>query len=716
VFLRVEELEKYGLRRDYIELLLKRGIERLNPVQEDAVRQGLFTDQNLLVSSPTASGKTLIGEMGIVKAVQDGWKGVYLLPLRALASEKYEEFKILEELGFKIGITTGDYDSPAEELEDKDVIIATYERFDSLLRIKPFWIRRVRVVVVDELHMINDPERGPVVEMIIARLKAWSSRVIGLSATIGNPAELAEWLEARLVNLDWRPVKLREGYYDKKTGRIIFSDGSSEDVESEYDERVLNLAVHSALKGFQVLAFVHNRRRVEELAEATANTTVDLKAGRLDERVVETLMESPSRMERDRLLHLMERGVGYHHAGLSMPARRAVEEAFRRRELQVVYATPTLAAGVNLPARRVIVSVKRYDPSSSKMVNIPVFEYKQMAGRAGRPRFDEIGEAIIADARSSGEALRYLRSGLESVVSKVSSERSLRIHTLSIIAGGEARDWKSILEIYGHTLGSRQYGGIEAFSNQVEKTIRLLAEMKMLESHGGFYKATRLGRLTSLTYLDPLTVHYYIENKPEEYDELDVLHVVTTTVDYGRARPYIPEDVVEIYEEEALRSQLARRTGLGKMSDQEIDNLIVGYVHALVLRDWINEVDEDRITNRYEIGPGDLYAMRETATWIAASLAKIERLLGNTTFSNQLNKLSLRVQYGVREDALELIKLRGIGRVRARILINHGIRTLADLARTPPSKLMTLPGFGPRIVESIIEELKRLGYLRQEPG
>jgi len=136
----------------------------------------------------------------------------------------------------------------------------------------------------------------------------------------------------------------------------------------------------------------------------------------------------------------------------------------------------------------------------------------------------------------------------------------------------------------------------------------------------------------------------------------------------------------------------------------------------LVLRDWINEVDEDRITSRYEIGPGDLYAMRETATWIAASLAKIERLLGNTTFSNQLNKLSLRVQYGVREDALELIKLRGIGRVRARILINHGIRTLADLARTPPSKLMTLPGFGPRIVESIIEELKRLGYLRQEPG
>jgi len=714
--LRVEELEKYGLRRDYIELLLKRGIERLNPVQEDAVRQGLFTDQNLLVSSPTASGKTLIGEMGIVRAVQDGWKGVYLLPLRALASEKYEEFKILEELGFKIGITTGDYDSPAEELEDKDVIIATYERFDSLLRIKPFWIRRVRVVVVDELHMINDPERGPVVEMIIARLKASSSRVIGLSATIGNPAELAEWLGARLVNLDWRPVKLREGYYDKKTGRIIFSDGSSEDVESEYDERVLNLAVHSALKGFQVLAFVHNRRRVEDLAEATANTTVDLKAGRLDERVVETLMESPSRMERDRLLRLMERGVGYHHAGLSMPARRAVEEAFRRRELQVVYATPTLAAGVNLPARRVVVSVKRYDPSSSKMVNIPVFEYKQMAGRAGRPRFDEIGEAIIADARSSGEALKYLRSSLESVVSKISSERSLRIHTLSIIAGGEARDRRSILEIYGHTLGSRQYGGIEAFSSQVEKTIRLLAEMKMLESHGDFYKATRLGRLTSLTYLDPLTVHYYIERKPEEYDELDVLHVVTTTVDYSRGRPYIPEDVVEIYEEEALRSQLARRIGLGKMSDQEIDNLIVGYVHALVLRDWINEVDEDRITSRYEIGPGDLYAMRETATWITSSLAKIERLLGNTAFSNQLNKLSLRIQYGVREDALELIRLRGIGRVRARVLINHGIRTLADLARTPPSKLMSLPGFGQRIVESIIEELKRLGYLGQGQG
>ncbi|MGC9121543.1 MAG: DEAD/DEAH box helicase [Thermogladius sp.] len=708
--MRVEELESYALRKEYINLLIRRGIEALNPVQEEAVRSGLFSSLNIVVSAPTASGKTLIGEMGIVKAVQEGGKGVYLLPLRALANEKYDEFKALEELGIKVGISTGDYDSPAEDLEDKDVVIATYERFDSLLRIKPLWLRKVSTVVVDELHMINDPERGPVVEMIIARLRSLSARVIGLSATIGNPKELAEWLGAKLVDVAWRPVKLREGYYDKRAGNIIFADGGSEDVEDEFDDRTLNLVSQSLSKGIQVLVFVHNRRRVEELAETTAALIGVSKSRGLTSEVVERLSESPSRMEREKLLALMEKGVGYHHAGLSIQARRAVEEAFRARALSVVFATPTLAAGVNLPARRVIVSIKRYDPTSSKMVNIPVFEYKQMAGRAGRPRYDEIGEAIIADAKSEKEALKYINSGPENIVSKVSSERSLRIHTLSLIAGGDAGDLKKVMDVYSQTLGARQYGGIEVFSNQVERAIRALVEMRMVEWYEGGLRATRLGKLTSFTYLDPLTVHYCIKYRPGDFDELDVLHLITTSVDYVRSRPYIPDSVVEVFEDEALNSSLARRIGLGRMSSVEIDNLITGYVHALALRDWINEVDEDRIASKYEIGPGDLYTMRETVAWIAGSLAKIERLLGNITFSTRLNRLSLRVQYGVKEDALELIRLRGIGRVRARILINHGIKTLQDLAKTPRSKLLSLPGFGVRLVESIYEELKGMGF------
>ncbi|WP_440059750.1 DEAD/DEAH box helicase [Thermogladius sp. 4427co] len=708
--MKVEELVSYGLSREYIDILKARGINELNPVQEEAVKKGgLFTNRNMLIVSPTASGKTLIGEIAIVRAVESGLKGVYLLPLRAIANEKYTEFKVLESLGFRIGISTGDYDSPAEELEDKDIIVATYERFDSLLRIKPFWMRKVGIVVIDELHTINDPERGPIIEMIVARLKKIQTRIIGLSATIGNPQELAEWLDASLVNIDWRPVKLREGFYDKRAGSIVFADGGFEDVEEEFGERIMDLVAHSARKGLQTLVFVHNRRRVEELALEVSRVGL-FKHVELDDAIHSMLAESPSRLEREKLLSLVSRGVAYHHAGLSLQARRAVEEAFRRRFVNVVFATPTLAAGVNLPARRVIVSVKRYDPTSSKTVSIPVFEYKQMAGRAGRPRYDDIGEAIIADAKSREEALKYIKSPPENVQSKISSERSLRIHTLSLIASNDASSLEDVLNIFGSTLGSLQYGGSNLFSQNVEKILEFLASTNMVEKTSSGLKPTRLGKLTSYTYLDPLTVYYYLSYKPSEPDELDLLHIVTTTVDYARSRPFIPSDIIEVYEEQAFQSGLFRRIGAGRLREVDIENIIVGYVHALILRDWINEVDEDRIISKYEIGSGDLYTMRETATWITSSLAKIERLLGDIVFYQKLNKLSMRIDHGVREDALELVKLRGIGRVRARILISHGIRSLRDLSATPKSRLASLPGFGRKLVESISEELKSMGF------
>ena len=262
--MKVEKLVEYGLPREYVETLLRNGIDKLNPVQKQAVEKGLFTDKNLVVVAPTASGKTLVGEMALVKKAYEKKIGLYLVPLRALASEKYYDFKKLEKLGFRIGISTGDYESPAEYLGRYDIIVATYERFDSLLRLKPSWLRRIGTVVIDELHMIGDDERGPILEMIIARLLRTNIQIIGLSATIGNPLDLAKWIDAELVDVPYRPVKLVEGIYDRKKYKILFMDGREEKIVHRIGNAALNIALQSISAGIQVLVFVHNRRRTEE--------------------------------------------------------------------------------------------------------------------------------------------------------------------------------------------------------------------------------------------------------------------------------------------------------------------------------------------------------------------------------------------------------------------------------------------------------------------
>ncbi|WFO76381.1 DEAD/DEAH box helicase [Desulfurococcaceae archaeon MEX13E-LK6-19] len=716
--MKVDRLVDYGFPVDVVEILRKRGINEFNPVQEKAIEAGLFSGKNILVSSPTASGKTLIAELALVKAFLEGKMGVYLTPLKALASEKYEEFKVWESIGAKIGISTGDYESPGEYLGRYNIVVATYERFDSLLRLKPWWLRRVGVVVIDELHMVSDGERGPVLEMIIARIKMMDNvQLIGLSATIGNSLELSRWLGAELVNIDWRPVKLVEGVYDRKAKAIFFSDGRVEKIVHRLSNNILSVVLQSITNGYQVLVFIHNRKRTENYAAELVNHmnllehTLDKK--RLGEYVEKLKQESPSRMEAEKLGNLIMHGVAYHHAGLSMAARRIVEEAFRERLIKAVFATPTLAAGVNLPARRVIVSIKRYDPSSRRNRDIPVFEYKQMAGRAGRPKYDPYGEAIIIDAGKREEGFKkYVYGRLEPVESKLASERALRIHVLALIAGGEAPSLDALLRVMENTLFYHQFRSKRYLEAKIERIVEDLWEWGMIERRSNMLLPTEIGRIITHTYLDPLTGYEFLE-KMKGQDKpgvLRLLHIIASTPDYLRSRPYITASVMDKFEEEAWEQ--ASRELIPVPPDDEADYVywLQAYVHARMLYDWINEASEDTISQRYGVGPGDIYSARDTAAWIASGLSRIARVAGLGEASMALEKLSIRLEYGVREDALELIKLEGIGRVRARTLIRAGINSLEKLAKTPSRVLVRLPGFGPKIVESIKKQLADMGY------
>ena len=195
-------------------ILEKAGITELRPAQKKALDSGLLESKNMLVCTPTASGKTLIAEMAAINGLlTKRGKTVYIVPLIALASEKHKEFKKRYEDLAKIALSVGDRDSSDPYLIDYDIIICTAEKLDSLIRHQATWLSLVSTVVIDEIHLLNDVSRGPTLEILITALKKIvpKAQILGLSATIGNPLELASWLDAQLVEDNWRPVPLKKG-------------------------------------------------------------------------------------------------------------------------------------------------------------------------------------------------------------------------------------------------------------------------------------------------------------------------------------------------------------------------------------------------------------------------------------------------------------------------------------------------------------------------
>ncbi len=328
----VEELEDQ-LSKYVVGVLKKRGIKRLFPPQVEAIRRGLFGRRNMVIAIPTASGKTLIAELAMVKEVLEGGKCLYTVPLRALANEKFEEFRRWEEIGIEVGIATGDYESKDEWLSNRDIVVATAEKADSLLRNRASWIRDVTCLVVDEIHLIDSANRGAVLEVLIAKMRRINPelRIIALSATIPNAEEIAEWLDAELVRSDWRPVPLYEGVF--VNGRLeLYSNGIPVEIR-KLGKSVEDLVEDCLKEGGQVLVFDSTRRNAENTALKLANMTSDYSdSGELEEIARLVLEENDGEMSR-KLSKCIASGCAFHHAGLLNSQRAVVERAFREGKI-----------------------------------------------------------------------------------------------------------------------------------------------------------------------------------------------------------------------------------------------------------------------------------------------------------------------------------------------------------------------------------------------
>lgn len=789
------------------------GITTLHPPQAEAM-PSIMEGRNTMVCIPTASGKSLVAFMGIINQIMTkdiGSRGIYIVPLKALASEKMGELKELgDRLGLKIGLGIGDAPSEARQIDDCDILVCTSEKLDSLMRSKPEIMRRVSVVVADEFHLVNDSHRGPTMEINLTRIRHLlpEAQIITLSATVGNSQDLADWLDSTLIVSEWRPVSLEYSTLaelDLEPRAIQQSELTSEG-NLNPPRTLTGPKSHIAWaalsdvyeQGGQLLVFVSTRRSSQSeakklgqrmhkhLAKLNPESLIPLKE--LSERLSRT---SNSAMG-DTLAECVKGGVAFHHAGLRHTQRTMIENAFKERILHCLCATPTLAAGVNLPARRVLVrDLKRYDDGMSRF--LPVMEVRQMLGRAGRPRYDPLGEAWLAckggDPREVADEIadRYIHGPVEDITSKLAAEPALRFHLLSSIATGGLNSRQTIGEFFSSTyLGHSQTHSY--LQENIDSMLRWLVEKRFIrrknigtiseswddetpswvdaaqsasgvtmsakkskeptEATFGFqrassiavsssvifdvealdteYEATPMGERIAQLYIDPLSADILIDGLRRAVRRIvreslpvthfSLCHLVAATPDFISFWPKSSE--LE------FGSTLRQKAALVEdelLIESPIDERAMGLVKSAWCTEmWYEEEDLRDIEKKIGVTPGDVHSRTDLMAWLL--LAGREVLLRDDVFAEEhlghvaqlvgmIELTRSRVRAGCKEDLLQLVQVKNVGRNRARTLSKMGIRTPADLLAMSFTELDSLKskrGWGPKLVEKIMDSVRIL--------
>ncbi|MEM3247498.1 MAG: DEAD/DEAH box helicase, partial [Candidatus Micrarchaeaceae archaeon] len=691
--------------KEVIDSAVARGITSLTPPQALAVANGLLEGENIVISSPTASGKTFAAEMAMVKTVL--WKfkkAVYVAPMRAIVSEKYEEFKANYPF-LKVAISIGDMDSLDPWLEKYDIVFVSIEKLDSLIRHGLDWLDSIGCIIFDEVHMLDDVERGPTLEILMTKLKrvCKNAQIIALSATIGNANEIASWLGAKVVVSDYRPVPLYKGV---EFGGTVYYAKKNEKLMSDSDIAEARIAEDTFGRGKQLLVFYSTRRyaeagaeRLSEISERYLKEDERIELRDVSETVLHALSRPTSQCER--LSRLILKGAAFHHSGLVNEQRHAVEAAFKEGLIKVISATTTLGYGVNLPANTVVVkNTSRYRDDSGSAA-IGVNEVQQLFGRAGRPNYDEYGRALLI-ARSKGEIKtlfkKYINAELDPINSKLGVLPVLRTHVLAFIATKFMRSEESILSFLGETFYGYQYSSMSDMGRIVGEIIDELLEWKFIERRGSIYEATRIGKRVSELYIDPLSAKWMIDAMPAVHDELSGLFMISNTIEmrpYVRATPEA-EEIFPQYE------SMLERSNVYAYRDYSYYDPLKPFSTAMMLKDWISERSEQEITSTFSTTPGALFTKISNADWLLYSAMELAKLL-HIGYTNIL-ELRVRTRYGIRKELMDLVRLEQVGRVRARLLYSNGIKSIADLRKSgADAKVKAL--FGTEIAKRIMSQL-----------
>ena len=737
--MKVTELKLESSAIDFLKL---EGYEELFEPQERSVKAGLFEEKkNFLITIPTASGKTLIAMLAILSHLsKHKTKVVYLTPLRALASEKFEEFKKLEKLSLgrkvKVALSTGDSKERKEKLEDADVIFLTNESMDANMAFQQDWIYDIGLVVSDEIHLIGDETRGPTLEIVLTRLRSGfigknPPRIIGLSATISNSNELADWLECELVESKFRRVPLSEAVYS----RHIITNQDREETEgnltkdrqeSRHQKDWIGLGLDTVDNGDQCLIFAMTRKNAVGWAKEAGHDVVKMltENERIElEKISKTILPKDSYDNTKlttELAQAVKNGTAFHHAGLDQRCRTIIENEFKNHHIKLLTATPTLAAGVNLPARRVVIpSVMRY--TNNGLEKISVLEYKQMCGRAGRPQYDDMGESIIISKGYPDEILEYYVDGEpEPLESKTLDEdSSLRINLLGFIYTASkfsATSYEKIIKFFSQTFAAYQLSDDFILEKKIKKQLGKLKEYEMITDENGF-KPTKFGIRVFYLRIDPETAFNmtdYIEDFVRGTTHtFGILHMITNLPEF-----YLRYPIPEKYQEDMdnLINKNEKLYTKQKFSSEDC------FKSLLILYKWIDGMTYQNMSEHFDAEPGDIFYIKENAKDLIYIFTEIVKFWRDYAQENEqkrivseyqnlvdeLDSLKLQIIHGVPEKYLELVKIRQIGRVRAQILHKNKIENRTKLKKVQLEKLAAIDKIGMTLAKSIKSQVEKV--------
>ena len=736
------KIEKLDLEPKVIDFLKSEGYEELFEPQEQSVKAGLFDEKkNFLITIPTASGKTLIAMLAILSHLsKHKTKVVYLTPLRALTSEKFEEFKKLEKLNLgrkiKVALSTGDSKEKKEKLENADVIFLTNESMDANLAFQKDWIYDIGLVVSDEIHLIGDNTRGPTLEIILTRFKSGfigknPPKIIGLSATISNSNELADWLNCELVESTFRRVPLSEAVYS----RHIITNQDREETEgnfaknrqeSRHPKAWIGLGLDTVAEKHQCLIFAMTRKNAVAWAkEAGLDVVKELKPNQKKEleKISKKILpkeDYDNTKLTSELAKTVKNGTAFHHAGLDQRCRTIIENAFKDRHIKLLTATPTLAAGVNLPARRVVIpSVMRY--TNNGLEKISILEYKQMCGRAGRPQYDDIGESIIIAKGYPDEILEHYVDGEpEPLESKTLDEdSSLRINLLGFIYTASKfnpTSYEKIIKFFSQTFAAYQLSDDSVLEKKIIKQLEKLKEYGMITDENGF-EPTKFGIRIFYLRIDPETA-FDMTGYIEDYlrgtkHTFGILHMITNLSEFYSQYP-VPDKY-----QESMDDLINKNEKLYKQQNFSSDDC---FKSLLILYKWIDAMTYQDMSEHFDAEPGDIFYIKENAKNLAYTFTEIVKFWRDYAKENdqkkivseyqnlidELDLLRLQIIHGVPEKYLELVKIKQIGRVRAQILYKNGYKNKTSLKKAPLEKLAAIDKIGIILAKSIKSQVEKV--------
>ncbi|MEF8838168.1 MAG: DEAD/DEAH box helicase [Haloarculaceae archaeon] len=691
--------------------------ERFNRMQAETLPAVLDSEANVVVSAPTASGKTAVAEVAICDTLAAGGTALFLAPLRALTNEKEAEWERFEDLGYSVYVVTGERDLNPSRAERADILVMTPEKADSATRKhdspRYSFVTAVDCCVVDEVHLLDSDRRGSVLEVTISRLRRLCSpRIVALSATMPNVEDVAAWLDAPASATfafgdDYRPVPLHADVETYSHGENAFAD--------KYRRlyRALDRAEPHLREDGQALVFVSSRGDTVQAAKKARDELAerDVPVGARGDYEFHTAAEE---LSNDTLRQSVLDGVGFHHAGLSKGDKDRVEAWFKAGKLDLLFSTSTLAWGVNLPARCVVIRDTKYHDPLEGEVDMSPLDVLQMLGRAGRPGYDDQGYAwVVCDRDDADRYRRLLREGTP-IESRLAED--LDTHLNAEIALGtvgdvdDVMDWLETTFYYERSTrdgnddapgdvedpndgDGGDYVADEDLRDRVSDTLSSLVERGFVETQGLAVEATPLGRLASRFYLRLDTAGRFAALAGGEgVTATDVLRAV------ARA---------EAFDSVSARSDEADAVDAVVGADHH--DLDPGQRKVLaILRAGMDGSTPSALNS-------DAWVIRQNAErLLAACRAFLDRFAGPRA-ANLASRLGARIETGLSEDAVGLTAIDGVGASRARTLAAAGLDSPASVVDAGVDGLVSA-GLSEHVAERVHEHASELPAISVDWG